>query len=171
MGSDGGRGDAGGAEGGENGNHLLLQSLEKEVLSLRKSRDEQEETTASLLAELQRRCDKVIELEVRLPIRWRSLPVRYELGHTTHHGGELLLVCARPLYRGSSAAQFLSLPGQQRSLPSSRTGRLSACLYEPNDEDEDAGGPILQCVPTYHVVSVKRVVCAKVGTHFQSWEA
>ncbi|CBJ29792.1 hypothetical protein Esi_0161_0061 [Ectocarpus siliculosus] len=66
MASDDGRGDAGGAEGAENGNHLLLQSLETEVLSLRKSRDEQEETTASLLAELQRRCDKVIELEVNL---------------------------------------------------------------------------------------------------------
>ncbi|CAM9979949.1 unnamed protein product [Ectocarpus sp. 8 AP-2014] len=66
MASDDGRGDEGGPEGAENGNHLLLQSLEKEVLSLRKSRDEQEETTASLLAELQRRCDKVIELEVNL---------------------------------------------------------------------------------------------------------
>ncbi|CAM9511208.1 unnamed protein product [Ectocarpus sp. 12 AP-2014] len=66
MASDDGRGDAGAPEGAENGNHSLLQSLEKEVLLLRKSRDEQEETTASLLAELQRRCDKVIELEVNL---------------------------------------------------------------------------------------------------------
>ncbi|CAM9691398.1 unnamed protein product [Ectocarpus sp. 4 AP-2014] len=66
MASDDGRGDAGGPEGAENGDHSLLQSLENEVFSLRKSRDEQEETTASLLAELQRRCDKVIELEVNL---------------------------------------------------------------------------------------------------------
>lgn len=79
MGSDDGKGDSGGLEGGENGNPLLLQSLEKEVLSLRKARDEQEETTASLLAELQRRCDKVIELEVRLPVRRRSLPVRWQV--------------------------------------------------------------------------------------------
>ncbi|CAM9125927.1 unnamed protein product [Ectocarpus sp. 13 AM-2016] len=66
MASNDGRGDAGAPEGAENGTYSLLQSLEKEVLLLRKSRDEQEETTASLLAELQRRCDKVIELEVNL---------------------------------------------------------------------------------------------------------
>lgn len=95
MTSDGGRGDAGGPEGAENGNHVLLQSLEKEVLSLRKSRDEHEETTASLLAELQRRCDKVIELEVRLPMRWSSLPVMYELGYTTEESYCWFVVCAR----------------------------------------------------------------------------
>lgn len=41
---------------GENSSSLL-QSLEKEVLALRQSE-------SSLIAELQRRCDKMIELEV-----------------------------------------------------------------------------------------------------------
>lgn len=41
-------------------NSLLLQSLEMEVSSLRQSE-------ASLIAELQRRCDKAIELEVGQP--------------------------------------------------------------------------------------------------------
>lgn len=41
----------------EENNSSLLQSLEEEVVALRQSE-------SSLIAELQRRCDKMIELEV-----------------------------------------------------------------------------------------------------------
>lgn len=42
-----------------------LRALRKEVLSLRECEREQTDTTSSLINELQRRCDQVIELEVR----------------------------------------------------------------------------------------------------------
>lgn len=44
-----------------------LKELRREVLALRETEKEQAETTASLLTELQRRCDNIIELEVRKP--------------------------------------------------------------------------------------------------------
>ena len=61
---------------GEN-NSSLLQSLEKEVLALRQSE-------TSLIAELQRRCDKMIELEVSKPagcnrVTWEGFVVRWRL--------------------------------------------------------------------------------------------
>lgn len=46
----------------DDGNELDV--LRKEVVSLREIEKEQTETTASLLTELQRRCDNIIELEV-----------------------------------------------------------------------------------------------------------
>lgn len=58
--SEGVRGKVGGEAGGDD----EFQALRKEVLSLRKSRKQQSETESSLIQELQRRCNRIIELEV-----------------------------------------------------------------------------------------------------------
>lgn len=50
-----------------------LEVLRREVQSLREIEKEQAETTASLLSELQRRCDNIIELEVRKPFSRNGL--------------------------------------------------------------------------------------------------
>ena len=47
-----------------------FQALRKEVLWLRKSRKQQSETESSLIQELQRRCNRIIELEVSRRPGW-----------------------------------------------------------------------------------------------------
>lgn len=59
------------AEGRE-GNGEDFQALRKEVLSLRESQRQQSEIESSLIKELQRRCDRVIELEVGPNARRRA---------------------------------------------------------------------------------------------------
>lgn len=55
---------------GKAGDDDEFQALRKEVLSLRKSRKQQSETESSLIQELQRRCNRIIELEVSLRPGW-----------------------------------------------------------------------------------------------------
>lgn len=57
---------------GETGGDDDFQALRKEVLSLRLSRKLQSETESSLIQELQRRCNRIIELEVSPRPAWLS---------------------------------------------------------------------------------------------------
>lgn len=52
-----------------------FQALREEVLSLRLSRKQQSETESSLIQELQRRCNRIIELEVSLHGAAQSEPL------------------------------------------------------------------------------------------------
>lgn len=54
---------------GKAGDDDEFQALRMEVLSLRKARKQQSETESSLIQELQRRCNRIIELEVKLKTR------------------------------------------------------------------------------------------------------
>lgn len=63
--SEGMRGQADGKAGDDD----EFQALRKEVLSLRKARKQQSDTESSLIQELQRRCNRIIELEVKLKTR------------------------------------------------------------------------------------------------------
>lgn len=49
-----------------------FQALRKEVLSLREAQKQQSQSESSLILELQRRCDRVIELEVGYTRAMRS---------------------------------------------------------------------------------------------------
>lgn len=67
---------------GKGGDDDEFQALRKEVLSLRKSRKQQSETESSLIQELQRRCNRIIELEVSQSPGWLL-----EFSRCATHGG------------------------------------------------------------------------------------